>query len=71
VDLSAFVVEHRLGRTVERASSAIADALVSTLSDIELQRRCREHGRSIVSTNFSTKAIGPRLRAMYDAVIRG
>jgi len=65
VQLSPFVLEHKLGFVAQRSAQALAASIVRALGDAELNDRCREHGAEIVAECFSLRSVGESLADMY------
>lgn len=71
VHLAPFVRQHQLGAIVRGDDVAsIADAIVTSLTDMRLGERVRVSGPREVAAEFSTDAVGSKLAAMYQAAVR-
>jgi glycosyltransferase involved in cell wall biosynthesis len=69
VHLGEFIREQQLGVISTGGAEELASAIVTTLRDEELQRRCRDRGQKLVAEAFAPTRIGERLMTMYTAVV--
>lgn len=69
VQLAPWVDTQRVGRVVDRAGAAVAQALVDVLGDGPLRARVATRGRQIVAAEFSPLCVAPALEAMYAGAL--